>query len=103
MIGKNELQIPNRDEQYINLIDKISEVTSHARGKIAKSINTELIGTYWLIGQYIVEFEQDGKANSTYGSKLGSVFPLFLELRYYHRLWNAWAFDFRINGGVPTS
>jgi len=70
MLEKNELQIPNRDEQYINLIDKISEVTSHARGQIAKSINTELIVTYWLIGQYIVEFEQDGKANSTYGSKL---------------------------------
>ena len=70
MIEKNELQIPNRDEQYVNLVDKISEVTSHARGQIAKSINTELIQTYWLIGQYIVEFEQDGKANSAYGSKL---------------------------------
>jgi len=70
MLEKKELQIPNRDEQYINLIDKISEVTSHARGQIAKSINTELIQTYWLIGQYIVEFEQNGKANSAYGSKL---------------------------------
>jgi len=70
MVEKNELQIPNRDVQYINLIDKISEVTANARGQIAKSINTELIQTYWLIGQYIVEFEQDGRASATYGSKL---------------------------------
>ena len=70
MPEKNELQIPNRDKQYINLIDKISEVTAYARDQVAKSINKELIQTYWLIGQYIVEFEQDGKASSTYGSKL---------------------------------
>jgi len=33
--------------------DKISEVSAHARGQIAKSVNTELIQTYWLIDQYV--------------------------------------------------
>lgn len=70
MVDKNELQIPNRDEQYINLIDKISEATANSREKVAKSINIELIQAYWLIGQYIVEFEQNGQASAVYGSKL---------------------------------
>ena len=70
MVEKNELKIPNRDEQYMNLINKISEITEHSRAQVAKAINVELIQTYWLIGQYIVEFEQDGQANAIYGSKL---------------------------------
>lgn len=67
---KNELHIPNRDKQYINLIDKISEVTTHSRVRIAKTINFEIIQAYWLIGQHIVEFEQNGKSYARYGSNL---------------------------------
>ena len=34
------------------------------------SINTASIQTYWFIGQYVVEIEQDGQASLTYASNL---------------------------------
>jgi predicted nuclease of restriction endonuclease-like (RecB) superfamily len=33
-------------------------------------VNTVLVQTYWLIGRYIVEFEQEGKEKADYGSNL---------------------------------
>ncbi len=34
------------------------------------AVNTAMVETYWHIGQYIVEFEQGGKAKAAYGKGL---------------------------------
>ncbi len=55
---------------YSELLGHISNVLQSARGKVAQSVNTILLDTYWQIGKYIVEYEQQGKARAEYGDKL---------------------------------
>src|SRR5882724_1729362 len=43
----------------------------HIQSSSSKTaIRTQLLDTYWQIGHYIVEYEQDGKAQATYGKAL---------------------------------
>ncbi|MFC3199559.1 DUF1016 N-terminal domain-containing protein [Parapedobacter deserti] len=37
------------------------------RQRAARAVDTQLVNTYWEIGQYIVEFEQEGAKRATYG------------------------------------
>jgi predicted nuclease of restriction endonuclease-like (RecB) superfamily len=57
-------------KDYSELIQTIS--TTYTNGKVValKAVNTQLLTTYWQIGQHIVEFEQGGKAKATYGKAL---------------------------------
>ena len=46
------------------------ETTHHSmQGQAAQSVNTALTLRNWLIGYYIVEFEQQGKGRAEYGGK----------------------------------
>ena len=65
----NEIKNQNND-QYDFLINQISTLVANANRSIAQTINKELVETYWNIGKYIVEFEQDGSAKAKYGEKL---------------------------------
>lgn len=42
--------------KYNDLINQIGELLQKGREQIAKSVNTILVQTYWLIGRHIVEF-----------------------------------------------
>ena len=55
---------------YNHLIATISTTFSNGQAQTISSINSGLTITYWKIGQYIVEFEQQGKENAEYGKKL---------------------------------
>lgn len=55
---------------YTDLINQIGELLQKGREQVAKSANTILVQTYWLIGRHIVEFEQNGNEKADYGSKL---------------------------------
>ncbi|MEY4539535.1 MAG: hypothetical protein RLZZ306_1292 [Bacteroidota bacterium] len=55
---------------YNQLIDSI-ETTHHSlRKRAISSINQQLVIRNWLIGFYIVEFEQNGEDRAKYGDKL---------------------------------
>lgn len=56
--------IVNSDEQ---LFDAISRLIDESRKQVAKAVNTAMVYTYYGVGQYIVEFEQGGKARAAYG------------------------------------
>lgn len=56
--------------KYADLINQIGGLLEKGREQVAKSVNTILVQTYWLIGKHIVEFEQGGKEKAEYGSKL---------------------------------
>ena len=64
------------------LVKHIGNVLQSARGKAAQSVNTILIDTYWQIGKYIVEYEQQGKARAEYGDKLIERLSKDLTLHY---------------------
>jgi predicted nuclease of restriction endonuclease-like (RecB) superfamily len=55
---------------YNSLIETIS--TTYIQGKVnaLKIVNSQLLITYWQIGQHIVEFEQGGKSKAQYGKAL---------------------------------
>ncbi len=63
-------EIINSNDNYEKLIRSIEEMVYNAKSKIAKSINTTMVETYWNIGKYIIEYEQNGNIKAEYGKKL---------------------------------
>jgi DUF1016 N-terminal domain len=55
---------------YDGLIERISTSYTTAQSKTAKAINEYLVGAYWEIGKYIIEYEQKGREKAEYGKKL---------------------------------
>ena len=55
---------------YKNLLTNISGIFADAQARAIRAINTQLLENYWRIGQYIVEFEQGGLTQATYGKAL---------------------------------
>lgn len=68
--------------QYDKLINNIGQLITSARDKVATEINTTLLETYWEIGRYIVEFEQNGNARAKYGKGLLKQLARDLSLAY---------------------
>lgn len=55
---------------YNLLVNNISALWNNAKEKAITAVNTELLEANWRTGQYIVEFEQGGKARAKYGKQL---------------------------------
>ena len=60
----------NNLHNYTTLIKQISETYQMGRQKAVLAVNSNMVETYWKIGQYIVEFEQGGNAKAQYGKGL---------------------------------
>ena len=52
------------------LYSRVREILDEARGRVARSVNSEMVRAYWLVGQAVVEQEQKGQARADYGEKL---------------------------------
>jgi predicted nuclease of restriction endonuclease-like (RecB) superfamily len=59
-----------KDDSYQQLLSRIGECLTLGRQRAVEQVNSLLVETYWQIGRYIVEFEQEGKERAEYGSKL---------------------------------
>src|SRR5436189_4552914 len=53
-----------------NLTKTIEETNSYFLNKAQKQVNTALTLRNWVIGYYIVEYEQSGKDRAEYGKQL---------------------------------
>jgi len=60
----------NKDENFKGLIDSISTVHFQLQQNAINAINQSLTIRNWLIGYYIVEFEQQGEDRAQYGRQL---------------------------------
>lgn len=67
---------------YDMLLQSIGELLNNARNNVAVTINTILVQTYWNIGKYIVDYEQDGEVRAQYGTELLKKLSKDLSLRY---------------------
>lgn len=56
--------------QSERIYDRIRKIIEHARGSIARAINTEMVVAYWHIGMEIVEEGQRGKSRAGYGEAI---------------------------------
>ena len=68
--------------KYQNLIHQIGELFQSGRQRAIQSVNTVLVQTYWEIGHYIVEFEQQGNERAEYGTQLFERLSKDLTLQY---------------------
>ena len=64
------MELEKTKESYNNLVNKISETYLAGQRSASIAVNTHLVITYWKIGQYIVEFEQNGEHRAKYGKAL---------------------------------
>lgn len=51
------------------LVNSIEQIHTHFQTEATKAINISLTLRNWLIGFYIVEFEQNGEERAKYGEK----------------------------------
>lgn len=56
--------------EYRDLLQHVGETLENGRAKAAAAVNSAAVGTYWTIGQYIVEYEQAGSIKAEYGAEL---------------------------------
>lgn len=56
--------------QYKSLISSIDETHQTLQQSAVKAVNSHITLRNWLIGYYIVEFEQNGEERAQYGAKL---------------------------------
>jgi len=70
MPSSQNIEEKSIDNQYNLLIRQISYLVQDSKKQVATTIDSVLVETYWNIGKYIVEFEQDGRSKAKYGDKL---------------------------------
>jgi hypothetical protein len=68
--------------KYNKLLVNITSTLQRARENAIKAINTELVSVNWLIGKYIVEYEQQGIERAEYGTELLVLLSKDLKTRF---------------------
>ena len=66
-------QVTTKEENtkpYQELVQQISTTFTHGQTRAMAAVHSCLTETYWEIGQYIVEYEQQGKEKAVYGTAL---------------------------------
>lgn len=56
--------------KYLDLVKTIDTASRQLLGRAAAAVNQSLVIRNWLIGAYIVEFEQHGEDRASYGARL---------------------------------
>lgn len=69
-VDKTKKTIESESADYATLVKLIGELLESARAKVAVAVNNTMVQTYWQIGKYIVEYEQNGNERAEYGKKL---------------------------------
>jgi hypothetical protein len=63
------------------LVDAIAHTHSHFQQQACKAINVSLTLRNWLIGYYIIEFEQNGEDRAAYGTGLLNKLAIQLNIK----------------------
>ena len=63
------------EPHYQSIFGDVSRIVDAARGAATRSVNAVITAAYWLIGQHIVAFEQEGKSALTIVKRLSNNLP----------------------------
>lgn len=66
---------PNPDMNFDRLVSSIQTASAHLQQNAVRSVNLHLTLRNWLVGFYIVEYEQSGEDRAIYGSQLLVLLP----------------------------
>lgn len=72
----------HRIESYSNLLENIGNAIISGQLKASQAVNVSMLESYWAVGRYIVEFEQNGADRANYGDKLLSKLSKDLKIRF---------------------
>ncbi len=67
---------------YQKLIDNIEASYQSSQNQLVTAVNQTMLRSYWQIGKYIVEFEQQGEQKAEYGKQLLIRLSKDLVIRY---------------------
>lgn len=67
---------------YNELLERISRIYTQGQASALRTVNSQLVETYWQVGRHIVEFEQGGKMRADYGKALLQSLSRDLGLRH---------------------
>ena len=77
---KNQKQL---EKSETPLFDRVVTILEQARTNVVRSVNSQMVIAYWLIGREIVEEEQRGEERAEYGRRL--VMELSAKLTDHYR------------------
>lgn len=66
----------------VALFDRVVSILEQARGNVVRSVNSNMVMAYWMIGYEIVQELQGGEARAEYGKQLLSSLSQRLTARY---------------------
>ncbi len=66
--------VPATIPGYDHVLGGVVQLLEQARRASARAVNGFITATYWGIGRYIVEFEQEGKDRAKYGESSSNDF-----------------------------
>jgi predicted nuclease of restriction endonuclease-like (RecB) superfamily len=75
---KNELIQPDAEA----LFQRVAAILDQARSNVARSVNTNMVLAYWLIGREIVQVVQEGEERAEYGKRVLDTLSERLAARY---------------------
>lgn len=67
---------------YELLLQNIGQELDRGRQRVVSAVNAAMVESYWRIGQYIVEYEQNGNEKAEYGSDVLNRLSHDLTYRY---------------------
>ena len=70
------------EERYQSVVDGVARLIDTARHSTAHSVNAVMTAAYWLVGRYIVEFEQEGDERAEYRTALNERLATNLAKRF---------------------
>ena len=79
---KKMVKAGGHDASYQAILGDVSKIVDAARGSVARSVNAVMTAAYWMIGQHIVEFEQEGEPRADYGKEVVERLAIDLSARY---------------------
>lgn len=68
--NKSDVDMSNNKLNFGSLVSVIEQTHQHFQQQAVKAVNVSLTVRNWLVGYYIVTFEQKGEDRAVYGSKL---------------------------------
>lgn len=69
------------DNSLLSLADSIATEVYNAKSCLAMNMSAVMVRTYWTVGKYIVEYEQNGSAKAKYGSSMMTQLAKILSIK----------------------
>ena len=80
--GRNMPRQDPTNTENSDLLDRVVTILERARANVVRTVNSQMVIAYWLIGREIVEEEQQGKERAEYGKQLIRELAAKLTERY---------------------